>query len=352
MPGCLYSQANISAFGDPARFPILSPISHLLFVFLESIQPKTLSNYYMNVLCLDGAGSRGIYSIGILASLERKLDAPLHEKFHYIYGTGTGAIIAALLGLGYTADDIHKIFADLMTIIMNRPTAYGRSDALDKQLHLLFEDMDLTAFSPNSTIGIVVPTASERQPIFRSNPSACEETTAQGVERTDTLITDALVASCAAYPFRELRRTQVLGGLAVNGSFNSINPLPAAIADLISIGNSHLRDMRIISVGTGRFALRPVNALSRYIEPFRNAENYEQTAMSAAEAIVSVIQRENPGIRLVRISEEYTHPDYATNMIDRSPERLQTLYHLGQQSLATKEEQLLDCLNVDGNRSP
>ena len=52
------------------------------------------------VLSLDGGGSKGLYTLGVLAELERLLEEPIHEKFQLIYGVSTGAIICALLALG------------------------------------------------------------------------------------------------------------------------------------------------------------------------------------------------------------------------------------------------------------
>ena len=58
------------------------------------------------VLTLDGGGAKGFYTLGALKEVEALCSCPLHEKFDLIYGTSTGAIIAALLGLCRSADEI------------------------------------------------------------------------------------------------------------------------------------------------------------------------------------------------------------------------------------------------------
>ena len=50
------------------------------------------------VLSLDGGGAKGFYTLGVLKEIEALVGMRLCEKFDLIYGTSTGAIIAALLG--------------------------------------------------------------------------------------------------------------------------------------------------------------------------------------------------------------------------------------------------------------
>jgi patatin-like phospholipase/acyl hydrolase len=49
------------------------------------------------VLSLDGGGAKGFYTLGVLKEIEAMLGEPLWERFDLIFGTSTGAIIAALL---------------------------------------------------------------------------------------------------------------------------------------------------------------------------------------------------------------------------------------------------------------
>ena len=47
--------------------------------------------------------------MGVLKQIEAMLGGdPLSERFDLIFGTSTGAIIAALLGLGRSVDEIHN----------------------------------------------------------------------------------------------------------------------------------------------------------------------------------------------------------------------------------------------------
>ena len=62
------------------------------------------------ILSLDGGGAKGFYTLGVLKQVEAMLGGgPLSEQFDLIFGTSTGAIIAALLGLGRGVDEIHGL---------------------------------------------------------------------------------------------------------------------------------------------------------------------------------------------------------------------------------------------------
>ena len=61
------------------------------------------------ILALDGGGAKGFYTLGVLKEVESHVKRPLCEHFDLIFGTSTGSIIAALLGLGKSVDDIHDL---------------------------------------------------------------------------------------------------------------------------------------------------------------------------------------------------------------------------------------------------
>lgn len=62
----------------------------------------------MNIgLSLSGGGVKGIAHAGVLKAIEEE-----NIKINYISGTSSGSIVAALYSIGYTADEIYKIFKD------------------------------------------------------------------------------------------------------------------------------------------------------------------------------------------------------------------------------------------------
>lgn len=85
------------------------------------------------ILALDGGGSRGLLSLGVLAQLERKLAerSPDPAKFrlaHYfdlIGGTSTGAIIATTLALEWRVRDVVDLYFKLLPAIFAKSSVPG-----------------------------------------------------------------------------------------------------------------------------------------------------------------------------------------------------------------------------------
>ncbi len=53
----------------------------------------------INILSLDGGGSKGFVTIEVLKNIEQKCGRPVHEIFDYICGVSTGAVLASLIGI-------------------------------------------------------------------------------------------------------------------------------------------------------------------------------------------------------------------------------------------------------------
>jgi hypothetical protein len=58
------------------------------------------------ILSIDGGGMRGIIPVTLLAELEKQNARPIYELVDFVAGTSTGAIIAAGMGLGLTAQQM------------------------------------------------------------------------------------------------------------------------------------------------------------------------------------------------------------------------------------------------------
>src|SRR5438128_12038925 len=85
------------------------------------------------ILSLDGGGAKGFYTLGVLAQVEAMLKGKLLcDQFDLIFGTSTGAIIAALLSLGYKVGDIHSLYRQHVPTVMKNNTSGGRTKALNK----------------------------------------------------------------------------------------------------------------------------------------------------------------------------------------------------------------------------
>src|SRR4051812_9892563 len=105
------------------------------------------------ILTLDGGGAKGFYSLGVLREIEGLLAQPLHESFDLVFGTSTGAIIAALIALGYPVVDIHALYKEHVPRIMQRKTPAEKSKALEELASEVFRDAMFT--DVKTAVGIV-----------------------------------------------------------------------------------------------------------------------------------------------------------------------------------------------------
>lgn len=78
------------------------------------------------ILCLDGGGIRGILTIQLLKKLEQISGLPCYNLFDMVAGTSTGAIVASLIAMGHTADEIEKLYTDLVTKVFQKKFLRGR----------------------------------------------------------------------------------------------------------------------------------------------------------------------------------------------------------------------------------
>jgi predicted acylesterase/phospholipase RssA len=71
-------------------------------------------------IAIDGGGIRGVIVTKALSLLESKLGKPVHEIFRLAAGTSTGSIIAAGVGSGLTAAQMHQLYISLGETIFKK----------------------------------------------------------------------------------------------------------------------------------------------------------------------------------------------------------------------------------------
>ena len=127
-----------------------------------------MENKKFTVLSLDGGGSKGVYTLGILKELELKLGGKLHEHFDLIYGTSTGSIIASLVALGHDIPSLEKLYYELIPKIMCGNSKRERSSQLKIQADTIFKDQKFDAFK--TMVGIVALNYDKQTPlVFKTN---------------------------------------------------------------------------------------------------------------------------------------------------------------------------------------
>jgi calcium-independent phospholipase A2-gamma len=85
----------------------------------------------LNILSLDGGGSKGFVTIEILKSIEKHSGKKIHELFDYICGVSTGAVLASLVGiLKMPLDEVEKLYSTLTQEVFKRKMTAGIGNLL------------------------------------------------------------------------------------------------------------------------------------------------------------------------------------------------------------------------------
>jgi patatin-like phospholipase/acyl hydrolase len=220
----------------------------------EKDQPSRAEGLF-RILSLDGGGSKGVYTLGVLKEVEAAAGVPLCQVFDLVFGTSTGAIIAALIALGYKIEEIEKLYFDLIPRIMGCWFSWGRTRALKAEAKELFKEQTFADFK--MPIGIVCTNNNfERPMIFKNSMQQSHGRAATFKPGFGCTIAEAVVASCSAYPF--FRMTNVVTEnqgtqLLMDGGYVANNPTLFALADAHHALKKSLSEIAVLSVGVGSY---------------------------------------------------------------------------------------------------
>jgi uncharacterized protein len=314
---------------------------------LSTLENEYASDSRCRILSLDGGGAKGFYTLGVLKEIEAMLNCPLHKRFDIIFGTSTGAIIAALIALGYKVDDIYALYKKHVPQVMSCRTRSGRTAALKKLAHEVFEKKTFT--DVKTGIGIVTTKwMSERPMIFKGNVQQALGSVGTFAPGFGVLIADAVQASCSAYPFFE--RTVVTTSVGdkvelLDGGYCANNPTLYAISDAVAALKKERQDLRVVSVGVGVYP-DPNKWYMKVIKriPFNSIELLQKTLeinTQSMDQLRTILFRDVPTIR---ISDTFERPEMATDLMEHSPEKLNILRQRGRESFASREDQLKEFL--------
>lgn len=301
----------------------------------------------MNILTLDGGGSKGVYTLGVLSELEASLGKPLCQCFDYIYGTSTGSIITALLGLGWSVADIKELYFKLIPRIMRPVLPSAKSRALRAELVNALGDQDFTAFKTGIAI-IATNVGAEKPFVFKNRVSQAYKLKATFVPGFGAKIADAVQASCAAVPIFDKVSVKTANQdtvVAIDGGFIANNPILMAIADALNALNSPLAETNFVSIGTGNFVEKHA-PISMFIRSLWTVRQIEMILKSNANTIDILAPLLFKGIRLVRINDSFNQPQYRTNMIEKDPKKLALLHGLGRASFGKHEDDIRNLLGL------
>ena len=220
-------------------------------------QPAAPSADLCRILALDGGGAKGFYTLGVLNDIEAMIGRRLGERFDVIFGTSTGAIIAALIALGRTINDIRGLYREHVPRIMRAKTAAAKSKSLEETGQEVFGDQTFEGLLTH--LGIVAARWHFETPmIFKTNIAQAHGSKATFVPGFGCTLSDAVQASCSAYPFfdKKVITTSMDETIElIDGGYCANNPTLYALADALMAMRCTPETLRIVSVGVGDFPL-------------------------------------------------------------------------------------------------
>ncbi|MGH9770123.1 MAG: patatin-like phospholipase family protein [Candidatus Acidiferrales bacterium] len=315
-----------------------------------STQPPLSSSGPYLILSLDGGGAKGFYSLGVLKELEAMLGRRLCECFDLIFGTSTGAIIAALLALGYSVDEIHALYKKHVPAIMRKRNRRAKSAALKHLAENVFETR--TFADVKTGIGIVATRWQLETPmIFKGDVAQAHGRRATFVPGFGCTIADAVQASCSAYPF--FKRFVITTGRGeqielFDGGYCANNPTLYAIADAVIALKRQRPDLRVVSVGVGVYPepshwnpKRWVKGIAKQTWIIQLLQKTLNVNTFSMEQLRSILFND---ICTVRINDTFERPEMATDLMESNLVKLNLLYQQGGQSFAKHEAELTKML--------
>lgn len=279
------------------------------------------------------------------------IGGPLCERFDLIFGTSTGAIIAALLALGYTVDDIHTLYKEHVPAIMRRRTARGKSEALAHLAKTVFRER--TFADVKTGVGIVATRWDFEKPmIFKGSVAQAHGRQSTFVPGFGCTFSDAVQASCSAYPFFEKHVVMTAKDERVeliDGGYCANNPTLYAIADAVIALKKLHSDLRVVSIGVGVYP-EPRRWRSWIAKFFLSVQLLQKTLninTFSMEQLRTILFKD---IWTVRINDTFERPEMATDFMESDLTKLDMLYQRGSESFAHHESELRELFGIGAVR--
>jgi len=299
------------------------------------------------ILVLDGGGSKGVYTIGVLKELELKLGDLLYKHFNLIYGTSTGSIIAALIALGTEINEIEKLYLKHIPTIMNGSNKKEKSKLLKSISDSIFKNKKFDAFKVD--IGIVSLNYDDQRPIiFKSNIEQAHGMKQSFKAGFGCTISDAIQASCSAYPVFDIKiiETENQGIInTVDGGFIANNATLFSLIDAHKAFRVLESNIYLLNIGVGTFVEKPINWKLKLLRRINFVKFIDRILNANTTTNVLISSLLFPNLKLLRISDVYNQPEYGTNMVEIEETKLKKLIQLGRGSFAKNEKEIDNFFN-------
>jgi patatin-like phospholipase/acyl hydrolase len=295
------------------------------------------------ILSLDGGGAKGFYTLGVLKEIEGLVKGPLYQRFDLVFGTSTGAIIAALIALGHTVDEIHELYREHVPTIMKKTNRHDRSRALETLATNVFGAKKFDAVKTG--VGIVTTKwVIERPMIFKASVAQAHGRAGTFSPGFGCTIADAVQASCSAYPFFNRKTVRTDSGddvELIDGGYCANNPTLYAAADAIIAMKVARENIRVVSIGVGVYPEPKPRLLmrltKRYLISVQLLQKTLEINTQSMDQLRTIFFKDIPTIR---ISDTFERPEMATDLFEHDPVKLNILRQRGRESFASREAEL------------
>jgi uncharacterized protein len=265
-----------------------------------------------------------------------------------VFGTSTGAIIAALIALGYTVEKVHELYREHVPAIMKRRRRRAKSRALATAATKVFEDKKFDAVKTN--IGIVGTNwVIERPMIFKSSVAQAHGRKGTFSPGFGCTISEAVQASCSAFPFFERKTVITDAGdhvELVDGGYCANNPTLYAVSDAVAAMNVLPENLRVVNVGVGVYPepKSPLLSKMRWYRYLLSVQLLQKTLEVNTQSMDQLRDVLFKRIATVRVSDTFAKPEMATDLFEHNLKKLNILHQRGRESFASREVQLREFL--------
>ena len=208
------------------------------------------------ILSVDGGGIRGIFPAHILQCVQERLGIDVFDYFDMIAGTSTGSIIAAGIACQKQPLELVSLYRKHGAEIFGQKTKSWWPSLVKQGMHSKYENKNLKTVLRNefgdAKLGdiekpLLIPTTDIGNGgvhVFKSSYSN------SFTRDKNVAVMQAVLASCSAPAF--FNPTKVDNYLLADGGVWANNPALAAVIDAQYRLNVDIKNIRILSIGTGQ----------------------------------------------------------------------------------------------------
>jgi hypothetical protein len=160
-------------------------------------------------------------------------------------------------------------------------------------------------------------------------------------------VADAVRASCSAYPFFKRPELKTSRGEHVDmgdGGYCANNPTLYAITEALTSLGVGRADLRVLSLGVGTDPEPKRWLVARIVRKLKTVRLLQKTLNVNTSSMDQLRKVLFEDIQTVRISEGFSSPEMATDLMEHNMKKLDMLYQRGRESFGQHEREVRELL--------